>query len=154
MANIYQFANPNNTFVARTDSASSIPWWSALPSDRIWIPWNTSPSEPLHQDGDVYRVWVADGSPTPAAYVAPPAPPTTLTFLQFMALFTSAEQDAIIDSTDTQVRLFVLMATGAGTITLSDPEVIAGMGYLASPSPGPGLITAARAAQILANIAP
>ncbi len=85
----------------------------------------------------------------------PPAPPPTLTFLQFVALFTQAEQDAIVTSTDTQTKLFMLMATGAGSILLSNSEVIEGVNYLAAAAPnGPGLITSARAAAILAGLAP
>ena len=139
MANTYQFLDPNNSCVARSGDGAAIPWGSV---------------GPLDQDSYVWRIWVADGSPTPSAYVAPPPSPPTLTFLQFMALFTSEEQDAIVNSTDTQTKLFLMMATGAGTITLDNSEVIDGLGYLASSSPGPGLITAARAVQILANEAP
>lgn len=103
------------------------------------------------------NAWIAAGNePTP--YTPPPAPPQTLTFLQFMALFTAAEQAAIVNSSDTQTKLFLLMATGAGNLQLNNSEVIAGVNYLASgPSatpPGPGLITAARAAQVLASQAP
>ncbi len=36
-----------------------------------------------------------------------------VTFLQFMALFTPTEQAAIVGSTDPQVKLFTLMASGA-----------------------------------------
>lgn len=103
------------------------------------------------------NAWITAGN-TPAAYVAPPAPAPTLSFLQFMALFTAAEQAAIVNSTDTQTRLFMLMATGAGTLQLNDSEVIAGVTYLASgPSatpPGPALITSVRAAAILAGTPP
>ena len=88
----------------------------------------------------------------------PPISPVVLTFLQFMALFTSAEQYAIVSSSDTQTKLFLMMATGAGSIMLANPDVVVGLGYLASgPSatpPGPGLIASARVAQILANQAP
>ncbi len=81
-----------------------------------------------------------------------PAPPTQgLTFLQFMALFAPAEQAAIVASADAQVKLFTLMASGAsGAISLTNPEVVAGVGYLASI----GLVTAARAAAILTGAAP
>ena len=68
-----------------------------------------------------------------------------LTFLQFMALLTSAEQAAVANSTDTQTRLFVMMATGAGSLDLANPEVVSGINYLAAI----GLITSARAATIL-----
>ena len=71
-----------------------------------------------------------------------------LTFLQFMALLTSAEQAAVANSTDTQTRLFVMMATGAPQIDLTNPEVAAGVNYLASIN----LITSARAATILSGL--
>jgi hypothetical protein len=84
--------------------------------------------------------------------------PVWLTFLQFIALFTAAEQSAIVAAADPQTRLFTMMAIGAGGIDLSNSQVIAGVNYLATATnatpPGPGLITAARAAQILANQPP
>ena len=81
------------------------------------------------------------------ASVAPPVVYQTagLTFLQFMALLTSAEQAAVANSTDTQTRLFVMMATGAGSLDLANPEVVSGINYLAAI----GLIASARAATIL-----
>lgn len=116
------------------------------------------PDDPRNADWQAYQVWLAAGN-TPIPYTPPPPPPPpTLTFLQFMALFTANEQAAIVASNDTQTKLFLLMATGAGTVTLNNPEVIAGVNYLATSAtatpPGPGLITSARAAQILANQAP
>jgi hypothetical protein len=115
------------------------------------------PDDPRNADWQAYQAWLAAGD-MPNPYVAPPAPPPTLSFLQFMALFTSAEQDAIVNSADTQTKLFMMMATGSGGLQLTNPEVVGGVNYLASTStvtpPGPGLITAARAAQILAGQAP
>ncbi|HEY1944128.1 MAG TPA: hypothetical protein VGH40_18600 [Roseiarcus sp.] len=83
------------------------------------------------------------------AWIAPPASPAPalLTFLQFMALFTPTEQAAIVTSSDTQVKLFVIMASGAGTLDLTNAEVIAGVDYLASS----GVITAAEATRILSG---
>ncbi len=80
-------------------------------------------------------------------WTTPSAAPVSLTFLQFIALFTQAEQAAIVASTDAQVKLFLLMAAGASEIILSDPKTEAGVNYLASQ----GLIAPQRAAQILAN---
>jgi len=85
-----------------------------------------------------------------AAIAASRNPPAALTFLQFMDLFTSAEQTALVSETDTQTKLFIMMATGAGGIQLGNPEVIQGVNYVASI----GIITTARAAQILAGQAP
>ncbi len=73
-----------------------------------------------------------------------------LTFLQFMGLFTLAEQAAIVNSPDTQTRLFVVMSTGAGSIDLTNPEVVAGVNYLASIN----LIASSRVATILSGAAP
>ena len=70
-----------------------------------------------------------------------------LSFLQFMALFTGAEQGSIVSAPNAQVKLFLLMATGAGALDLSNPEVVAGVNYLASLN----LIAAARVATILSG---
>lgn len=69
-----------------------------------------------------------------------------VTFLQFMALFTPTEQAAIVGSTDPQVKLFTLMASGAGEVDPTNPEVAAGVNYLGQS----GLIASARVAQVLA----
>jgi hypothetical protein len=93
--------------------------------------------------------WTESGG----AWSAPAAPPpqqSGLTFLQFLALFTPAEQAAIVASSDAQVKLFVVMASGAGAIDLTNAEVVAGVNYLA----GVGLITSAETTRILAGIAP
>lgn len=122
----------------------------------------------LDSNGNVTAIFaVAQSAPTPpgyttiddtdpriatfeAAVTAALNPPASLTFLQFMALFTSAEQDALVTSTDTQTKLFILMASGSGSIQLNNSEVIAGVNYVASI----GIITTARAAQVLAGTAP
>jgi hypothetical protein len=86
------------------------------------------------------------------AWAAPAPTPQLagLTFLQFMALFTAAEQAAIVSSGDPQVKLFVIMASGAGEIDLTNAEVTQGVDYLA----GAGLVTSAETTRILAGIAP
>jgi hypothetical protein len=95
---------------------------------------------------------------TEAARISTLPPPTRLSFTQFMALFTAAEQTAIINATDTQTKLFLLMAGGAGSLQLTNSEVAAGVNYLAATSsstpPGPGLISPSRVAKILAGQAP
>jgi hypothetical protein len=98
-----------------------------------------------------FSVVIADDDPRVAAFLAPPpAAPPTLTFLQFIALFAASEQAAIVASTDVQIKLFVMMATGSGGLQLTNPEVISGVNYLASS----GVITAARATAILAGQSP
>src|SRR5215475_3183029 len=55
----YVFTNSGGTMVLRNDADH--------------VPWSTdSPSHPLDVGGSAYRQWVADGSPQPSAYVAPP----------------------------------------------------------------------------------
>ena len=84
----------------------------------------------------------------------PPQPPvyqtTGLNFLTFMALFTPDEQRAVVASNNTQVRLFNLMAAGAPSIDLDNPQVIGGVLYLA----GLGLIAPARVPVILSGALP
>lgn len=94
------------------------------------------------QIGDTYANGVFTHVVAPVVFQT-----TGLTFLQFMNLFAPAEQAAIVNSTDTQVRLFNLMAAGAGSIDLTSAEVIGGVNYLASLS----LIAASRVAIILAG---
>ena len=84
------------------------------------------------------------------AYRASVALPLNYTFLQFMALFTPSEQAGVVGSADPQVKLFTLMGAGAGVLQLNNPEVMAGVNYLAST----GVITTARAAAILAGTPP
>jgi len=85
----------------------------------------------------------------PAGYVAPQV---NWTFLQFWALFTSAEQVAIFTArkTDVQTDMFITMAAGAGQLQLTNPEVVAGVGYLVSTN----VLTSARATAVLVGQAP
>jgi len=99
-------------------------------------------SNPAAQIGWTYANGVFTPATPPVVYAT-----TGLTFLQFMALFSAAEQAAIVGSADPQVKLFTLMASGAGSIDLSNPEVVAGVTYLGAQ----GLIASGRAATILAG---
>jgi hypothetical protein len=84
-----------------------------------------------------------------ASYI-PKILPRIYTFLEFMALFTILEQNAIVNSVDTQIKLFLLMATGSGGLQLNNSEVIAGINYAVSIN----LLTSARGTQILAGQIP
>lgn len=106
------------------------------------------PDDHANTDYRDYLAWVAEGNTAEAADPVPP-PPVTVTFREFMALFTPAEQAAIVNSADTQVKIFLLQAS-AGVITLSDPVVKTDLDYLVSL----GLITADREAAILSNQSP
>lgn len=85
-------------------------------------------------------------TPPPRAAVAK-AP---LDFLSFMALFNADEQSAIVNSADTQVKLFLLMATGAKSIDPRDPRTAQGLDLLAAK----GLITADRETAIKTAMGP
>lgn len=98
------------------------------------------------QIGDAY----ADGTFTPAPPATQTNQTTGLDFLTFMALFSDAEQTAISGSNDAHVRRFLLMATGAEQIDLTDARVIGGVNYLANLK----LIDPGRVAVILAGSPP
>ena len=113
-------------------------------SDGVYIP-----ADPSNVDWQTYQTWLKAGNaPTPMAAPAPARP--QFTFLQFLGLFTASEQTAIVASTDAQVRLFLLMAAGASSVSLTDQRTTQGLAYLASID----LITPTREAAILASPAP
>lgn len=92
--------------------------------------------------------WLYDGkdfSAPPAP--APPPPETALAFMAFLALFTAAEQAAIITSDNVQIKLFCLMAAGAAFVDLADPTTVGGVKQLEAL----GLIAKGRAKQVLAG---
>lgn len=86
---------------------------------------------------------------------------TALTKIQFRSLFTLAELVAIDNyqtdanlTADQKATITTILANFAAAldISLTDPLTIQGVGYLATAQPsGPGLLTAARAQQILAG---
>lgn len=98
---------------------------------------------------DYATEWLADNDQGLAAFLNPPAP-VILSFHDFLVLFTSAEQTAIVGSSDVQLKIWLLKAAGAGEITLGSAQVKQGLDYLVSL----GLITTARETQILANTPP
>jgi hypothetical protein len=111
-------------------------------------------------DADPGLRWMSPAIPRPtcaalsAAIAALPPILPTLNFTQFMGLFTQAEQLAIAGSSDPQVKLFVIMATGEGGsgIQLNNAQVIAGIDYLTTTLPP--ILTDDEAARILAGTAP
>ena len=108
--------------------------------------------EPVAPAGQIVASWhVArvDGVVQAVATFAPEALPA-LTFLQFITLFSSPEQGAIVDSADTNVRIFLAEATGAQFIDLNDGHLAAGLAYLVQI----GILAARRPGQILKIMAP
>jgi hypothetical protein len=75
--------------------------------------------------------------------------PPQLTYLQFRALFTAAENQAIMIAAQSNhaVLDWLLQAVGASEVDLADPQLKAGLDALVVA----GLITAARETAILAN---
>ena len=107
---------------------------------------DTQPKPTSYTTGQTYTI-VNNAVQVTRTWVTPPTAPLSLKFLEFIALFTQAEQAAIVASTDVQVRLFLLMAAAASEVILSDPKTEAGVNYLVSL----GLLTSQRAAQILSG---
>jgi hypothetical protein len=98
-----------------------------------------------------YAAWLKAGN-TPTPSPLPPAPPPVLSYLQFRALFTVAENAAIMTAAQQNhaVLDWLLQAAGAGRIDLADAAVKAGLDALVAA----GLLTSARETAILANQAP
>lgn len=78
--------------------------------------------------------------------------PAVLSYLQFRALFTATENQAIMVAAQTNhaVLDWLLQAVGASAINLGDPRVKAGLDALAAA----GLVSSARETAILANQPP
>lgn len=102
---------------------------------------------------------IADGVDVeePAVALEPPsavptsALPDQISWLDFMGLFTPAEQAAVATSVDPSVAVFRMMTTGlGGDMNLADPRVGYGLDALVAA----GLIAAARKWQVLARQEP
>ena len=76
--------------------------------------------------------------------------PATVSFMEFMDLFTPTEQAAIANSTDVNVKLWTMRAMGTGDIDLGNPLTKGGLDYLVTL----GTINAGREASILSNTPP
>jgi len=104
----------------------------------------------------VNGTWQNPPSPSP-----PPPPPRSLPSTEFRARFTAMEEAAVLTlaRTDPVVQAFYsrLLDPRQKNIWRSDPQVAAGLGYLATlddplriGTPQPKVLTAARVAEILA----
>jgi hypothetical protein len=74
-------------------------------------------------------------------------PPCALSLPEFMQLFTVTEQDGLVGASDPRVRLFWLMASGAGEVLLSDPATKAALDLFVSLT----LVSSSRAEVVLAG---
>ena len=111
-------------------------------SDNAFIP-----ADHANTDYQAYLVWLAEGNTPEPADPPPPAPPKQLTSLEFLDLFTDAEQVAVVSATMTSpvVKLWYDKMLAAMNITLSDPRTEDGLDALVAT----GLLTAERKAEIV-----
>lgn len=104
------------------------------------------PADPDNYDYAAYLEWLEAGN-TPDPYVAPPAPPKQLTSLEYLDLFTSAEQLAVATAAmeNAAVKLWYDRMLAASFITPADERTEAGLDALVAA----GLITSARRTAIV-----
>lgn len=105
------------------------------------------PNDPANTDYAAYQAWLAAGNTPEPADPPPPAPATQFTSLEFLDLFTEAEQLAIVQAgmANAAVKLWYDRALAAQFITLADPRTSAGLDSLEAG----GLLTAERKAAIV-----
>lgn len=105
------------------------------------------PPDPANTDFAAYQHWLAEGNTPEPADQPPPAPPKQLTSLEFLDLFTEAEQLAVATAAmqSQQVKLWYDRTLAAMFITLADPRTEAGLTALVDA----GMLTAERKAQIV-----
>ena len=115
-------------------------------SDNAFIP-----ADPANTDYAAYQQWLAEGNTPGAADPAPPAPPPQFTSLQYLDLFTEAEQLAVATAAmqSAQVKLWYDRTLAANFITLADPRTEAGLTALVQA----GLLTTERKAEIVGAMA-
>ncbi len=107
------------------------------------------PNDPRNADWQAFQEWQqAGGVPNPA--LPQEAPPVELRALDLLALFTPAQQDAVIASTDIGVCKFRFLALAANNIHLADQRVSAGLDACIAA----GIITTDDKTRILANQPP
>ena len=105
------------------------------------------PADEANTDWQQYQQWIAEGNMPEPADPLPPAPPKQLTSLEFLDLFTEAEQVAVATAAmqSAQVKLWYDRTLAASFITLDDPRTEAGLLSLVVA----GLLTEDRKAAIV-----
>lgn len=106
------------------------------------------PNAPGNRHYQELMEWIAEGN-TPEPYVAPTPPPKTrFTSLEYLDKFTEAEQDAVLDATQTdkQVRKFYDRLLAATYIDVEDVRTGMGLDLLISK----GLLASDRKPALLA----
>jgi hypothetical protein len=133
----------NDTVVELLDLPNDMSIVGRFHPSLVWVP-VTNPA--------VEQGWSYNGGAfaPPSPPVDPDPPIRSFAFLDFLGFFTSEEQAAIIASEVVHVKLFVVMAAGAGVINLDDPRVAEGLDLLVAEN----LLTAERRAQVFAGQAP
>ena len=109
------------------------------------------PTDPDNTDYAQYFLWLSEGNtPLPADPPSPP-PAQQFTSLEYLDLFTEAEQLAVVSATMAapEVKLWYDKMLAAGFITSADPRTEGGLAALV----GAGLLTEQRKAEILAVMA-
>ena len=111
-------------------------------SDNAFIP-----ADEANNDYHQYQQWIAEGNTPEPADPLPPLPPKQLTSLEFLDLFTEAEQLAVATAAmqSAQIKLWYDRTLAASFITLADPRTEAGLTALVDV----GILTAERKAEIV-----
>lgn len=111
-------------------------------SDSACIPFDSA-----NTDYQAYLAWLAEGNTPEPADQPPPAQPKQLTSLEFLDLFTEAEQLAVATAAmqSPQAKLWYDRTLAAMFITLADPRTEAGLAALVDA----GMLTAERKAEIV-----
>lgn len=109
------------------------------------------PTDPANTEYAQHLLWLAEGNTPLPADPLPPLPPKQFTSLEYLDLFTEAEQLAVVGATMAvpQVKLWYDKMLAAGYVTSADPRTEGGLAALV----GAGLLTEARKAEILAVMA-